>query len=144
MAAMRGTRAAKARNAGILLGAGLGGLFAGIIHPVADWVAVAAWLAAAGGVLVLWSALRGPGPLPSTLGFAGALLIGWGAFNLAEGAVFHHLLVLHHVRPLQPGYDWGYLLGGGLAFLLLGLALRDKSRETPFERRSGYDRRAAG
>lgn len=141
---MRGTRAARTRSAGIALGLGLGGLLSGIVHPVASWLMLLAWLAALAGIFMLWSALRGPGPLPSPGRFAGSLLVGWGAFNFAEGAVYHHVLELHHVRALQPVYDWAFLLVGGVGVLLLGLALRERARETPFERRSGYDRRAAG
>jgi uncharacterized membrane protein len=31
----------------------------------------------------------------------GGLLMGWGAFDLVEGVVDHHILGLHHVRPVR-------------------------------------------
>ena len=57
------------------------------------------------GVMVLWSAVRGPGALPTTRYLLGSMLLGWGAFNLVEGIIDHHLLDLHHVRDL-PIYDY--------------------------------------
>jgi uncharacterized membrane protein len=53
----------------------------------------------------------------------GLLVGGWGAFNLVEGLLDHHLLSLHHVRDLPrhvPGYDYAFLVVGGLGFLALG------------------------
>jgi len=100
-------------------------------------------------VLVLRSALLGAGPLPSVRGFIGTMLIGWGAFNLVEGIVDHHLLELHHVRDLPahaPMYDWLFLLVGGVGVLALGIAMRDRlapSAALEAERRSGTDRRRA-
>jgi uncharacterized membrane protein len=51
------------------------------------------------------------------------MLAGWGAFNLVEGVVDHHILTLHHVKTgdAQLAFDLGFLalgaalLGGGLA-----------------------------
>ena len=48
----------------------------------------------------------------------GLLLMGWGAFNLVEGIVDHHVLTIHHVRD-----DVGDPLGWDLAFLALGAVL---------------------
>ncbi len=45
-------------------------------------------------------------------------MIGWGAFNLVEGIVDHHILTIHHVRD-----DVGAPLGWDLAFLALGAVL---------------------
>jgi uncharacterized membrane protein len=165
-------RAKRIRTAGILLGIGLGGFVDGIaLHQIAQWhnmvssvvpphdmaamklgmaadgwFHAATWIATFAGVMTLWSALRGPGPLPSTRAFLGDMLVGWGGFNLVEGIIDHHLLELHHVRDLPqhlPAYDWAFLLVGGAGFLLLGLALRDRGREAAgIERRSGYERRA--
>ena len=168
-------RHSRARNAALLLGVGLGGFLDGIVlHQIAHWhqmlsarvppatmeamqrnmtadgwFHLATWLVTLAGVLVLRSAVRGAGPLPSTRGFVGYLLAGWGAFNLVEGIVNHHFLELHHVRDLPahvPMYDWVFLLVGGVGLLLLGIALRDRrplSAAAEAERRSGTDRRAA-
>jgi uncharacterized membrane protein len=43
----------------------------------------------------------------------GAMLVGWGLFNLVEGVIDHHLLGLHHVRDdvANPaGWDIGFLV----------------------------------
>jgi uncharacterized membrane protein len=167
------TRQSKVGAAGILLGIGLGGFVDGIVlHQIAQWHQMlsavlppdsmdamkrnmaadgwfhaAVWLATFAGVLALWSAVRGPGALPATRYLLGSMLLGWGAFNLAEGAINHHLLDLHHVRDLPqhvPAYDWIFLLAGGVGFLVAGLALRAGRRHAPVygaERRSGRERR---
>jgi uncharacterized membrane protein len=49
------------------------------------------------------------------------VLSGWGAFNLVEGVIDHHLLTLHHVRddvsePLP--WDLGFLASGALLVAL--------------------------
>ena len=169
---MRHTRA---RNAALLLGVGLGGFLDGIVlHQIAHWhqmlsaripphtietmkhnmsadgwFHLAMWVVTLAGILLLRSAVLGAGPLPSTSGFLGFMLMGWGAFNLLEGIVDHHLLQLHHVRDLPahvPMYDWLFLLLGGLGLLALGFALRERyppSAAVEAERRSGTDRRRA-
>jgi uncharacterized membrane protein len=48
----------------------------------------------------------------------GALLAGWGTFNLVEGLVDHQILGVHHVRD-----DLGAPLGWDVAFLALGAIL---------------------
>lgn len=164
----------KARNAALLLGVGMGGFLDGIVlHQIAQWhqmlsaavppetmeamkrnmaadgwFHLATWTVTLAGLLVLWSAVRGAGRLPSTRSFCGYLLVGWGAFNLVEGIVDHHVLELHHVRDLPlhvPLYDWVFLLLGGVGFILAGLAMLDGlGRPAPLgaERRSGLDRRS--
>jgi uncharacterized membrane protein len=48
------------------------------------------------------------------------MLVGWGAFNMVEGLIDHHLLEIHHVRDdLPPGaarlaWDLGFLAWGAL------------------------------
>lgn len=135
-------RSHKIRNAGLLLGIGLGGfLDAIVLHQLLKWDTVvpariaadgwfqlAAWLVTLGGVIVLWSALRGPGPLPRGRSLAGWVLVGWGAFNLAEGIA---------------GYDWLFLLVGGAGAIALGYVVKASKDEASIERRSGFDRRSA-
>ena len=163
----------RARNAALLLGAGLGGFLDGItLHQIAHWhqmlsavvppdsveamqrnmaadgwFHLATWLFTAAGIALLWSAVRGAGRLPSTRTLCAYLLIGWGAFNLIEGTLSHHVLELHHVRDLpahDPLYDWLFLLGAGAGLVLLGLALREGRQPAPLgERRSGMERRSA-
>src|SRR5688500_1642861 len=167
------TRRSKVNIAGLLLGIGLGGLLDGIaLHQIAQWHQMlcavlppesmeamkrnmaadgwfhaAVWIATLAGALVLWSAVRGPGSLPATRVLLGNMLLGWGAFNLAEGIIDHHLLELHHVRDLPqhvPAYDWIFLALGGIGFIAAGLALRAAPRKAPVygaERRTGRERR---
>lgn len=138
--------------AGLLLGVGLGGFLDGIVfHQILQWhhmltstgeypattVAgleantladglfhAAAWVAVAVGMVVLWP-VRGQG---TGRGLVGLLLVGWGAFNLIEGSVNHHLLGLHHVRagPWQLAYDLGFLALGAV-LLVAGWALHNGS-----------------
>jgi uncharacterized membrane protein len=146
-------RSARVRTAAILLGSGLGGFLDGIVlHQIAHWhqmlsaqlppdtieamrrnmtadgwFHLATWGVTFAGVLVLWSALRGPGRLPSTRTLLGYMLVGWGAFNVVEGVIDHHILELHHVRDLPTHvafYDWAFIALSG-ALILIGLAIRD-------------------
>ncbi len=168
------TRQSKVTAAGVLLGIGLGGFVDGIVlHQIAQWHQMlsavvppesmaamkrnmaadgwfhaAVWIVTFAGVMVLWRAVRGPGALPSTRHLLGNMLLGWGAFNLVEGILNHHLLELHHVRDLPqhvPAYDWIFLAVGGIGFILAGLALRAGQRERApvygAERRNGRERR---
>ncbi|HYF62737.1 MAG TPA: DUF2243 domain-containing protein [Herpetosiphonaceae bacterium] len=141
--------------AGVLLGIGLGGLFDGIVlHQILQWhhlvsapypptsldnleintladglFHAATWLATLAGVLLLAGRRGGLGRLPAPRVLVGSLLAGWGAFNLVEGIVDHHLLGLHHVRP-GPGQLWwdlGFLAWGAL-MLLGGIGLLRSAR----------------
>src|SRR3712207_6399122 len=111
------------RAAGVVLGLGLGGFADGIaLHQLAQWhnmgsaklppvtmeamkqnmawdglFHAAVWAATLVGVYLLLGDARRGRPLPSARAFTGQMLVGWGAFNLVEGAIDHHLLDLHHV-----------------------------------------------
>ena len=50
----------------------------------------------------------------------GAILMGFGGFNLVEGIVDHHLLGLHHVNETVPLDEWFYW---DLGFLIWGAAM---------------------
>ena len=87
------------------------------------WFHAATLLLVIAGVYLLLAAARGGSQLPTPSVLTGQMLFGWGAFNLVEGIVDHHLLELHHVRDLPahvPMYDWIFLAVGGLAFIGLG------------------------
>ena len=124
----------RARIAALLLGLGLGGFLDSIVldaqwHQM-RWLQLTLWAATLAGALILRSAVRGAGPIPSARGFIGYLLIGWGVFNLAEGLVDQR---------------WLFLLIGGVGLIGLGFVLRDRlpaSARVEAERRSGFDRRA--
>src|SRR3954469_14314874 len=78
--AMRSTRALQAA---LLLGVGLGAFFEGMLfHPIAGFFYFVAWVLSVAGVVLLWSALRGPGRLPAGGAFAASYLVGWGVFNM--------------------------------------------------------------
>jgi uncharacterized membrane protein len=91
----------------------------------------ATWLAVVAGIWTLWRATRGGATW--TFGrLLGLMLAGWGAFNLVEGLVDHHLLGLHHVRsgPHETAYDLAFLaLGTGLIVAGLALARAAERRE---------------
>jgi uncharacterized membrane protein len=42
----------------------------------------------------------------------GAMIMGWGLFNVVEGVIDHHILELHHVieRYGLSAYDWWFLI----------------------------------
>ena len=131
--------------AGIALGVGLGGFLDGsVLHQVLQWHHMLTatghhpantvagledntlwdglfhsltWVATTCGLYGLW--LSAP---IHRQGWGWALLglmaIGWGAFNLVEGVIDHHILTIHHVRD-----DVAEPLPWDLGFLALGLAL---------------------
>lgn len=141
-------------SSGILLGLGLGGFFDGIVlHQILQWhhLATSAGLPANSlqnlefnvmldglfhactyvftvtGLLILWKDARKPHFLWSAKLLTASMLIGFGAFNLMEGLVNHHLLELHHVNETVPRERWiywdlGFLLWGA-TMLAVGLAL---------------------
>lgn len=139
-----GSRTGPLVSAGVLLGAGLGGFADGILfHQILQWhnmlsarippdnlvdvkvnmvwdglFHAAVWLMTLGGVGLLFRAGRGREVFWSGKAFAGAMLVGWGLFNLIEGVVDHHVLGLHHVM------EYGaHRLAADLVFLAVGLGL---------------------
>jgi uncharacterized membrane protein len=135
---------------GVVLGVGLGGFVDGILlHQIIRWhnmlsavvppvtidamhvnmladglFHAATWLVTFVGVWMLWEQGQASAPLPRI--FTGQLLLGWGAFNLVEGVIDHHILGLHHVRDLPvhvPAYDWAFLAVGGVFLIVVGWAL---------------------
>lgn len=148
--------------AGVLFGLGLGGFFDGIVlHQILQWhhmlssagyppdsvsnlrVNVLAdglfhavtYVFTAAGLVVLWRHARRRHLRWSGKLLPGSLLVGFGLFNLVEGAVNHHLLGLHHVNETAPRDQWwvwdlGFLVWGA-GMLIGGWALvRRGRRET--------------
>ena len=131
--------------AGVLMGAGMGGFIDGIIfHQVfqlhsmfsADlpqdtvvniktsmfWDGLFhlfTWVSTAISIKLLWDAAKNREVPLSGLTLWGALLMGWGIFNLVEGIIDHHLLGIHHVveRLGQSVYDYIFLASGALFFI---------------------------
>jgi uncharacterized membrane protein len=154
--AQRGNSTQRLTAGGLLLGVGLGGFVDGIVlhqilqwhhlltsegsHP-ADTVAgleantladglfhAAAWIATLSGLLLVWRSSE----RPPARRLVGLMLAGWGAFNLVEGVVDHHLLTLHHVKSgdAELAFDLGFLALGA-ALLAGGLLLARSTSGTP-------------
>lgn len=130
--------------AGLLLGAGLGGFVDGIVlHQILQWhnmlsgqlppdtlvrakvnmywdgvFHAAVWVLTAVGLRLLWAATGRPDVPHSGRTLAGALLLGWGLFNVVEGLIDHEILGLHHVDEYAANH-----LPADLAFLGFGAAL---------------------
>ena len=92
---------------------------------------LAAWLVVLAGLL--WTVRRRAAlRVLAAPAVAGALLVGWGSFNITDQIVFHLLLDAHHIRMVEDPrlYDWGYTALGAVligAGLLLG---RGRSRRS--------------
>ncbi|WP_375436281.1 DUF2243 domain-containing protein [uncultured Hymenobacter sp.] len=133
-------------SAGVLMGAGLGGFVDGIVlHQILQWhnmlsnqlppdtlVAAkvnmywdgvfhaAVWIMTAIGLRMLWSVGNRRDVPWSGRTFMGALLLGWGLFNVVEGIIDHQLLGLHHVQEYATNklpWDLAFLGFGGLLLL---------------------------
>jgi uncharacterized membrane protein len=129
----------------VMLGVGLGGLFDGIVlHQILQWhhmltsqgdfpattvgglevntfwdglFHATTYVFIAVGLFWLWDRARAGGVVWSWKGLLGWILVGWGLFNLIEGAIDHHILQIHHVRSGSNELAWD------LAFLALGAVL---------------------
>lgn len=138
------------RAAGITIGMGMGGFFDGILfHQILQvhnmlsarvptdtlvgakvnmvWDGTfhaAVWVLTAAGIAMLWRATRRTDALLTTRALVGAILMGWGSFNVVEGIVDHHLLQLHYVYQVagQSGWDYAFL-AWGIAMLVIGWLL---------------------
>jgi uncharacterized membrane protein len=130
-------------RAGVLLGVGLGGFVDGIVlHQVLQWHHMVSddvsartlagledntladgvfhavtWTVTLIGSLAAVNAWRNGELAPPWRAHAGALLAGWGLFNVVDSAN-HFLLGLHHVRD-----DLGGPVGWDLGFLVFAVAL---------------------
>jgi uncharacterized membrane protein len=128
--------------AGALLGMGLGGFMDAIVfHNILQWHSMLSsvvvpddlasmqenmfadglfhaivWSMIVVGLALLWRAGQIPKVPWSTRTFVGSLLLGWGAFDVIEGLINHHILGLHHVNPgpNQLAWDLTYLIIGVL------------------------------
>ena len=86
----------------------------GIFHASTYVFVVRAWRCCGG--------TRTGTPWWSTRLLIGTMLIGFGAFNVVEGLIDHHLLGIHHVNETVPRDQWiywdvGFLLWGALMWL---------------------------
>ena len=137
-------------TAGFVLGVGMGGFIDGIlfhqimqIHNMVSniltpdtlvneninmfWDGIFhafTWMMTLAGIVLLWKAAKNATVPKSTRVLASAMVIGFGAFNLIEGVIDHHLLQLHHVverafHPAQLYWDLAFL-ASGVVMILLG------------------------
>ena len=155
-------------SAGILFGLGLGGFFDGIVfHQILQWhhmvtsagfpantlenlklntlldglFHASTYLFVVLGLIMLWRTAHRAHLWWSWRLLAGTMLIGFGVFNMMEGAVDHHLLGLHHVNETVPRDQWiywdmGFLVWGAL-MLLGGWWLMRAGRQETLETRLG-------
>jgi uncharacterized membrane protein len=135
------------RNAGIVLGLGLGGFFDGIVlHQLLQWHHLVSnvdffdpttlpglranvvadglfhtltYALTATGVFLFWMAMQ-RGQRGTGRDLIGLLLIGWGLFNIADSVVDHFLLGIHHINMTVPPEQW---LWWDLGFLAWGIAM---------------------
>ena len=136
--------------AGILFGLGLGGFFDGIVlhqllqwhHMLSSWYPVntienlelntrwdgifhsSTYIFVIAGLFILWRAAHRQHLYWSTRLLIGSMLIGFGAFNVVEGLIDHHVLVIHRVNETVPPdqriyWDIGFI-AWGVAMLIAG------------------------
>jgi uncharacterized membrane protein len=152
-------------SAGVLFGLGLGGFFDGIVlHQILQWhhmvtsagfppdsvqnlkintlldglFHASTYLFVAAGLVILWRHAHRVHVRWSTKLLVGTMLLGFGAFNVVEGIVDHHLLGLHHVNETVPPDQWVYwdvgFLIWGAAMIVIGWRLKragaEQTRET--------------
>jgi uncharacterized membrane protein len=135
-------------SAGTLLGVGMGGFVDGILfhqllqlhnmlsarRPPTSIVDIQVnmvwdglfhaftWLVTALGLFLLFRAARRQDVPWSGRTLLGAMIFGWGLFNLVEGVIDHHILHVHHVYERAGGvsmWDWLFLASGAL-FITIG------------------------
>ena len=137
-------------RAGVVLGLGLGGFFDGIVlHQILGWhhmvcttatcqatsvehmkiqntqdgfFHLAVWIITIVGVILLFRAAHQQAQRWSGKALAGAILVGWGAFNFVEGIIDHQILGIHHVLPGHPNqflFDMLFL-AFGIILIVIG------------------------
>ena len=91
------------------------------------------WLAVLIGLALLYSRVsHARGRAWTSRALWGWVLVGWGAFNLVEGLLSHHLLGIHHVRTgaHQMWWDLGFLALGAV-LIGAGWLLQRSARPVP-------------
>jgi uncharacterized membrane protein len=148
-------------SAGILFGLGLGGFFDGIVlhqvmrwhHMLSSWYPVnslanyelntlwdgifhsTTYLFVVAGLFILWRTAQRRHLYWSSKLLAGTMLIGFGAFNVVEGMIDHHVLGIHHVNELVDTayrfyFDAGFILWGAVMLIVGWILLRKGQRES--------------
>lgn len=151
-------------SSGILLGAGLGGFFDGILlHQILQWHSMLSsvrpptdlvtmkynmlwdglfhaftWIMTVAGITRLWRAGQRSDVPWSTRTLVGSLAMGWGLFNSIEGLIDHQILGIHHVHPGegQLAWDIGFIASGLIMIAAGWAAIRAGRADT--EPRGGF------
>jgi uncharacterized membrane protein len=147
------------RRAGVVLGLGFGGFVDGIVlHQILQWhhmltdagfppdsvrnlqmntladglFHALTWVISLAGLIMLYRATVGRQYRPSGRVLAGAMVMGWGIFNVVEGLLNHYILGIHHVRPgpNEALYDAAFLVLGAALTVLGWWISRSRARET--------------
>jgi uncharacterized membrane protein len=87
------------------------------------------------GLALLWRAARRRHLWWSGQMLAGAMLLGFGIFNVVEGTIDHHILGIHHVNETAPREQWiywdlGFLVWGALMVIAGWWLLRSGKQAT--------------
>jgi uncharacterized membrane protein len=148
-------------SAGVLIGLGLGGFFDGIVlhqllqwhHMLSSWYPItslenlelntlwdgifhsATYIFVVIGLFILWRTAQRRHLYWSTKLLFGTMLIGFGAFNVVEGLINHHLLGIHHVNEkVDPAFrvywDVGFIVWGAAMLIIGWWLLKEGQRET--------------
>jgi len=85
---------------------------------------VLTWTMTAAGLALLWGAVRRRDVPLSGKTLLGAMILGWGLFNLVEGIIDHHILHVHHVTETADHlmYDLAFL-GSGVVMIVGGMLM---------------------
>jgi uncharacterized membrane protein len=87
----------------------------------------AAYVFVLAGLYQLWQRARGSEPRWTSRQCIGAVLLGWGIFNLVEGVIDHEILGLHRVNETVPEgqrifWDIAFLVWGA-TMMVMGVAM---------------------
>ncbi len=147
--------------AGILFGLGLGGFFDGIVlhqllqwhHMLSSWYPInsvenlelntlwdgifhsSTYLFVVAGLFILWRSAHRQHLFWSTKLLIGSMLVGFGAFNVVEGIIDHHVLGIHHVNErvsigARMYWDVGFIAWGAIMLVVGWRLLRIGKLET--------------
>jgi uncharacterized membrane protein len=149
-----------------LIGVGMGGFVDGIVlHQILQWHNMVSarippdtllnsktnmfwdgmfhafvWIMTMIGIIMLWRAVKDRAVNLSNSLLAGGLVFGWGLFNVVEGFIDHHVLVLHNVREVSSSpsaWNLGFL-GISVLMLIIGWIMIKNSRHAHLVSGSGY------
>jgi uncharacterized membrane protein len=90
---------------------------------------VLTWVMTAVGIALLWGAAKNPKVHLKGSTLAGAMILGWGLFNVVEGLINHHILHIHHVTETADHLMWDIaFLASGVVMIVIGLLVIGRTR----------------